>query len=285
MSTEIFYFSGTGNSLYVAKELQKLIPDTQLIPMVKQLPKEVIKTEAEVVGFVFPVHALTLPIPVRKFLKKIDLRSRQFVFAVATRLGLVFNDFKKVDRLLKKQRKRLDSHFLINMYSNDVKFENYQTPTPQEIQKIESNVNEQLDAIANIILNRERSLEKDTDYLIGLPYNRFFNFFLERLVVFAHGFSEYIGGVNYFYTDSRCNGCGICSRVCLSQKIKILDKTPVWDKKVLCYMCYACVNFCPKQAAQIKGIPGVVKSYSQTNGRYPHPYATVKALEDQKLRV
>ncbi len=188
MSTEIFYFSGTGNSLYVAKELQKRIPDTQLIPMVKQLPKEVIKTKAEVVGFVFPVHAMTLPIPVRKFLKKIDLKSSQYVFAVATRLGLVFNDFKKVDQILKKQRKRMDSHFLINMYSNDVKVMNYQTPTPQEIKKIESNVNEQLDEIAKIILNRERSREEDADYLIGLPYNRFFNFFLERLVVFAHGF-------------------------------------------------------------------------------------------------
>jgi flavodoxin len=27
MTTEIYYFSGTGNSLYVAKELQKLIPE------------------------------------------------------------------------------------------------------------------------------------------------------------------------------------------------------------------------------------------------------------------
>ena len=51
---EIYYFSGTGNSLYVAKELQKRIPETNLIPIVSLLSKDIIKTDGETVGFVFP---------------------------------------------------------------------------------------------------------------------------------------------------------------------------------------------------------------------------------------
>jgi len=43
MSTEIYYFSGTGNSLHVAKELQKRLPETNLIPIVSLLNKDVIK--------------------------------------------------------------------------------------------------------------------------------------------------------------------------------------------------------------------------------------------------
>ena len=35
MSTEIYYFSGTGNSLFIAKELQKRLPDSMLIPIVR----------------------------------------------------------------------------------------------------------------------------------------------------------------------------------------------------------------------------------------------------------
>ena len=73
MSTEIYYFSGTGNSLHVAKELQKRIPETELIPIVSLLDKDVIKTSGQTVGFVFPVHALTIPVAVKKFLRKIDL--------------------------------------------------------------------------------------------------------------------------------------------------------------------------------------------------------------------
>lgn len=37
MKTIIYWFSGTGNSLSVAKELAKQCGDTELIPMVKAL--------------------------------------------------------------------------------------------------------------------------------------------------------------------------------------------------------------------------------------------------------
>jgi len=32
MNTEIYYFSGTGNSLFIARELKKLLSDVELIP-------------------------------------------------------------------------------------------------------------------------------------------------------------------------------------------------------------------------------------------------------------
>ena len=43
MSMEIYYFSGTGNSLYVARELQKRIPDARLMPIVGLLRKDLIQ--------------------------------------------------------------------------------------------------------------------------------------------------------------------------------------------------------------------------------------------------
>lgn len=49
MSPEIYYFSGTGNSLHVAKELQKRIPQTKLISIVSLLKKEVIETSSDCV--------------------------------------------------------------------------------------------------------------------------------------------------------------------------------------------------------------------------------------------
>lgn len=49
MSTEIYYFSGTGNSLHVVQELQKRIPQAKLIPMVSLLEIESSKTQAETI--------------------------------------------------------------------------------------------------------------------------------------------------------------------------------------------------------------------------------------------
>jgi len=40
-------------------------------------------------------------------------------------------------------------------------------------------------------------------------------------------------------------------------------------------MCYACLNYCPKNSVQVKDI-FCVKSYTNENGRYPHPYGTIK---------
>ena len=109
MSTEIYYFSGTGNSLYIASELRKRIPGARLIPMVSLLGEDVIKTRGETVGFVFPTHGMIAPIPVRKFLKKVDPGSAAYLFAVATRGGTKFLGFAKLDRILKKKGRRLDS--------------------------------------------------------------------------------------------------------------------------------------------------------------------------------
>lgn len=280
MSTEIYYFSGTGNSLYVARELQKRIPDSTLIPIVSLLNKTDIHTNGKSVGIVFPVHAITIPIAVKRFLKKIDMNSAEYIFAIATRGGTIFRGFKIIDKLLKK-KKHLNSHFILNMCMNDPREKQYKSPDEAEISKLESVVQERLDSIQSIVADRKTCCEKDSEYLIDFPYNRFFNYLMEQLVIFGMTVSEYIGGVNYFCSDSKCTGCGVCEKVCLSQKIKMMDKKPVWQKKVLCYMCYACVNYCPVQSVQVNDIPAV-KSYTRQNGRYSHPYATVKDINAEK---
>lgn len=281
MSTEIYYFSGTGNSLYIAKELQKRIPDSVIISMVSLLNKKIIQTQGKTVGFVFPVHALTIPIAVKKFVRKAEMKSSGYIFAIATRDGSIFRGFKKIDQILKKKNKHLNSHFILNMCNNESRHKGYKIPSESDILSLEKVVQEKLDAIQNIIINKMTSREIDVNYSDGFPYHPILNYLLEKLVLLGMTVAEYIGGVNYFYIDTRCNGCGICEKVCLSKKIKIKDNKPIWQKKVLCYMCFACLNYCPEKSVQIKDIPGV-KSYTRENGRYSHPYATVEDIAGQK---
>ena len=133
------------------------------------MQQEIIHTKGKRVGFIFPVYALTIPIPVKRFLKKLDISYAEYVFAVATRLGIVFKGFKRIDKILKKKNSGLNSHFVLNMYSNDVKVEDYQSPNEAEISKLEIIVQNKLDQIISIILNQVASKEKDFDFLIRLP--------------------------------------------------------------------------------------------------------------------
>lgn len=283
MSTEIYYFSGTGNSLHVAKKLQNKIPDTRLIPIVSLLDNEVIKTRGKNVGFVFPVHALTIPTAVKRFLKKIDPESAEYIFAIATRGGTVFRGFDKINKLLGKKNKQLNSQFILNMCHNEAprSEKNYIVPSKSDILQIESTVFQKIDQISNVIKTQSSFLENDADIIIKSSSNPIIGFLIEKLVVFAMNISEYIGGVNYFCHDDKCKGCGTCEKVCLSRKIKMEDKRPVWQRNVLCYMCFACVNLCPTQAIQINDIP-FIKSYTRGNGRYNHPYATANDIAVQK---
>lgn len=280
MSTEIYYFSGTGNSLYVARELQKLLGKADLIPIAQVLKEEEVKTRAGRVGFVFPCHGLTIPIPVQELLKKLNAESSDYFFAVVTRGGTVFRGFPIVNKLLKNQGKQLNAAFLIDMCASDPKLKSFTVPTKMELKQTELNVQQKLHVIKEIIISQKSY--KDVDR--GITFFKFalVNYVPERLIPFmVHHVSKRVK--KYFYADSKCTGCGNCEKVCPSQKIKINNLKPSWQSSVDCYMCYACLNFCPKEAVQIYSKIWM-KSYTTQNGRYPHPYATVKDIFSQKGR-
>lgn len=152
MTTKIYYFSGTGNSLYVARELQQRILDSTLVPIAALLNEssnakvrvdekdKKIKTTAETVGFVFPCHGLTIPIPVRLFLRNLDLTTAEYLFAIATRGGTIFRGFSTIDKIINKQGKCLHASFIINMGMNDPKLKSFTVPTSEELKEIEMSV-------------------------------------------------------------------------------------------------------------------------------------------------
>lgn len=274
--TEIYYFSGSGNSLHVAKELQERIPGSDLIPIVSLLNKVTIVTKADKVGFVFPIHGMTMPIPVKKFIKKLNVYPAEYLFAIATRAGTRHNAFIKIDKILKRSGKSLNSCFTLNMASNDPKFKDWKPATKEELIMQESDVHNRLDRIQKIIINKDNCRENVDD---GVIYPA--NLLIERFALFGMFFVEHTGANNYFYSDTKCIGCVTCEKVCPSQKIKLVNNKPLWQKDIKCYFCYACVNYCPKGSVQIKS-KIYMKSYTESNDRYPHPYATANDIARQK---
>jgi len=262
--TEIYYFSGTGNSLHVAKELQGRIEGTKLIPVISLLNEEIIETDAETIGFVFPVYFTAIPVPVKNFINKLDLKSAKYIFAVATRIGTSHSAFMSIDKILKSKGQRLDSYFSLNMPGNDPKFD-YKVPTEEEIAKLEAVVHERLDSIQDIIKSRETNRKKDVDCTSHVPFVGL----LSSLVALTERSKDNL------YCDSKCTGCGICEMVCPSQKIRMAGGKPQWQDNVKCYHCAACLNYCPEQSAQIK-------SQTENNGRYSHPYAAAEDIAMQK---
>lgn len=276
MSAEIYYFSGTGNSLHVAKELQKRLPDSVLIPMVKLFDADGIKVNGETAGFVFPIHFTTIPMMVKDFIKKLDFSTAKYVFAIATRAGTPCNTaFTAIERALKNKGKSkvLDSYLTLNMANNDSKFDNWHQITEDELAKFEADVQASLDEFQKIIMKNEKYRKEDTGITVPISPA------LEHIGAFMAGLRGYSG--EDFYTDDRCTGCGICEEVCLSGKIRLLEQKPEWQKKSPCFLCYACINYCPKHSIQIES-KKYMKIYTEKNGRYHHPGAAAEDISAQK---
>jgi flavodoxin len=104
MSTEIYYFSGTGNSLVVARDIAEKTKG-KLISIPAVMGKQSIRTDADNIGIVFPCHLAHLygiPLIVKRFIKKLEDINSKYIFAVCTCGGLEnFNGLPTLKNLSK----------------------------------------------------------------------------------------------------------------------------------------------------------------------------------------
>ena len=283
MSTEIYYFSGTGNSLHVAKELQQRLPAAALTPIVRLLPQDSIRASADTVGFVFPNFCLTMPIPLYKFLQKMDLSSASYIFAICTRGGSPSQAFDYINATLKRQGKKLHAQLNVTMpWNHPTGKENLAgTSTAERIGRLEALMHGKLDGFAKLVAARQEYLPADTDADYGLSSGiKVFDRLVSKSLNYK--FHQYMyQKLVRFYSDERCRGCGTCEKVCVSGKIEMVDGHPSWKPQVDCYACFACINFCPQQAIQVQSrFP--ISSYTRINGRYHHPSVSYKDIAEQR---
>lgn len=277
--TEIYYFSGTGNSLHAAQELAKRLPGAVLIPMAALQKKERIKAGSETVGFVFPVYLMNIPFPVKSVMRRMDLSAARYVFGAATCIGYPGLVDISAHRILKKKGKGLDSFFLLKMACNSpagvrpVSDKDWPRKiTSEKISGLETGVQKQLDLILRAVSNREKKINHRSYSPFRHAWRYFLYLFLAPLELLVEKQKNEIR----YYADESCNGCGICEQVCLSGKLKMDGKRPVWRKEVRCHLCYACFNFCPQQAILLK------KIYTDKKGRYRYPGTTARDIIRQK---
>jgi ferredoxin len=264
---EIYYFSGTGNSLHVARELNKRFPNSSLIPIIGVLKNEKIETSANTIGLVFPIHAFTFPWPVKHFLEKVNFESASYIFAIATRecFATVFSD---IDKLLKRQNNKLDAYFSFEMPETYIPL--FNVYSQEKCNQVEAEMLKRLVFIEKIVANREIFRPKDHP-----------GWFLLSHIVYPLA-TSWFQKVRFpdmekaFYANHKCKGCGTCERVCLSHKIRMENQRPLWQAEIKCAYCFSCLHYCPSQAIQIEGRNTINK------GRYHHPTIKVKDIVEQK---
>ena len=248
----IFYFSGCGNSRFVAETLAAGLNDSLIfIPeAARENRYDYPLADGERLGFVFPVYAWAPPRLVLDFIKQLRLDKKpEYVYFACTcgdECGLTEKTFRKA---VEEKGWSLSACFSTKMPETYIGMPGFKLDTEEKAaQKIEA-------AEAKMRRNVPRLVNRES--------------FSEMDLGKAAWLKSYVinGSFNKFATDDRkyrvteaCIGCGKCATVCPLKNIVLEDGRPKWQGH--CTMCMACYHHCPVNAIQYgKGTEGKGQYY------------------------
>ena len=276
MTAEIYYFSGTGNSLAVARDIAKKI-NGKLIAIPSVMKEKSLKPETDVVGIVFPVYYATndcgIPLVVGKFVNKLEGISAKYVFAVCTSGYMPGMTIENLKEAILARGGKLAAGFTLRMSSKNLNERKHREMLIKQKKKVKDICKyvtarkegrfETRGFLRKILLAPLRTLEKP---IFMYRYRKLSN-------TSRKSFSELIPlADNSFRTNEKCTGCGICARVCPVNNIEMVESRPVWLHH--CETCYGCYGWCPNNA-----ITGDIVSYNEW---YHNPEVNLSEMLRQK---
>ena len=244
----VYYFSGTGNSLMLARSIAEGLQGS-LIPIASVVDKKRITSDAEVIGMVFPVYYGGLPVIVKEFAEKLDDLEGRYVFAVCTYGGAAGSSLRLLKRIIRSHGGELSGAYGVHMVQNAF-FKPWENR-----KKLYGKAKRKGAMIAQKALERKRGRFYGPALINVLltPLHVMVKPLTRRYFVKISGGSKddpletlIHESDRSFSSDERCTGCGLCVKVCPVNNIKLVEGKPVWLHH--CENCLACYNWCPSQA-------------------------------------
>ena len=226
----VFYFTGTGNSLYIAKKIAKQWEESPVsIPQaIHQKPMEF---TADQIGIVAPVYGHELPPMVKDFLQKARFCTDYFFFVLT-----YGNRHGGAAELVKTQ---CEQWGITAAYINVVLMVDNWLPSfdMDEQKMLDKQVESQISVILADLKAKKQMISpvSETDRIAHRK-------FLDRMNQLPGDAWQHLVRIG-----DGCTGCGICQRVCPSASIRLVEGRAV-HLPGNCQTCLACVHACPQKA-------------------------------------
>ena len=245
MSTRIFYFTGSGNALAIARAIADGLGSAEIAPMAKHLDGYTGGDEDRI-GLVTPVYAWGPPRMVADFTRRLRPQQGQYVFAVATCAGSPGRTLIRLRKVLRANGSDLEAgfavrgDFLARFPGMDeiaiiklIRWLGRKHVPPQASKRIP----EIVEAVA-----AKRSHAPETG---NLAVN------LASSPIYAGAIRSFRKADSGFSVSDACTSCGICARVCPRENVRLESGRPVWHGN--CEMCHGCIFWCPENAILTQG--------------------------------
>ena len=264
MKTVIYYFTGTGNTLAVARDLAAELGDTTLIPLRQAMHYGGYAPEADAVGIAFPVYFLDMPPIVRRFVFNILFQGSPFIFGLATCGERPGGALFRLQELLLEKGYTLSAGYALVMPENYIGPVDLMGDAGRREEKF-AVARRSIPAIAKAIRERRATAPEGSNSALLKLGGR---------ITSALATSVYNTPGHLHATDA-CNRCGMCSMICPTRNITVSKAKVAFGDE--CTQCYACIHWCPRGAVEIGG---------RTAGkpRYHHPDIMLADMLDQRGR-
>ena len=232
----ILYFSGTGNSKYVAEQIAKSTND-ELISINNKLKNNDTSkiTVQDRLIFVVPTYAWRIPRVVRDWIIKtnfVGAKNTWFIMTCGSEIG---NAEKFNKQLCQSKGFNYMGSAVVVMPENYIAM--FDSPTEEEIEEIFTKADEEIEKIENQIKeNKPFTTPRNNlqDKFMSGPVNMLF-------------YPMFVKAKDFF-ADDKCTSCGKCVKVCPLNNIEIKNNKPMWNKN--CTHCMACISYCPTSAIE-----------------------------------
>jgi ferredoxin len=251
----VFFFTGTGNSLKVSKDIASALGDCELLRMGAWTQFD-LAAGYETIGFVFPTYYRGIPKRVREFVSRLNLQHNKnaYYYAVTTMGRYDGNALRQIMALLKRKGIALHYAKALDMYSNYVISYDMRETVDEEAKQSEID----FQPILRDIMDRKTNQVPRLKLLQELAYR--------ALIQFAPEMDK------FYSVSGDCIHCGICEAVCPVGNI-FLDGKGRPQFQHHCEQCVACIQFCPKKAINYK-------DKTQGRRRYKNPEITYTELAE-----
>lgn len=231
----IIYFSGTGNSRYVAEGLAKILDDrlVSATDLIKFKEKDTFNSKKPFV-FVGPAYVGRFPKVFRKFIKESMFLGPGGAYVVITCAASPGDAYGSIVADLKRVGLSVKGFSYVEMPTNYIVM--FNPPNKEDASKMVAEAKIKTIEIGNKIKEDQSFVETPGGFA-----NKFTS-------VFAYPIANLFFKSKKFKTTDKCNGCGACALLCPFESIHIENDKPVWRGK--CTHCMACISACPNEAIE-----------------------------------
>ena len=232
----ILYFSGTGNSEYVAKRIGKATGD-QVIDLFDKIRNQDFSELSSIHPWVVvtPTYAWRIPHILNNWLKNTKLSGNKCIYFVLTCGKCIGN----ADRYLKKlcMIKEMECKGTAEIVMPENYIAMFSTPSTEEALEIIKKSDFMIDEVIALIKKQYPLIQSDITFKDNISSGIVNTLFYP---VFVHA--------KKFYATDKCINCQKCAKVCPLNNIYFENKKPVWGKQ--CTHCMACICHCPTEAIE-----------------------------------